>query len=75
MLDLTGGKSTEMLEDIHIIIVGNLAQIGGLTKRGLDWLTANMVGKPYQTITVEKEYINDIKELIKNDGLTYKEKE
>jgi hypothetical protein len=63
-----------MLEDIRIIIVGNLARIGGLTRRGLDWLSFNMVTKPYETITVEKEYLDDIKSLIQKDGLTYKEK-
>ncbi len=75
MLDLTGGKSTDMLEDIRILIVGNIAKIGGLTQRGLDWLAANIVKKPYETITIEKEYLDEIKDLIQKDGLTYKEKE
>jgi hypothetical protein len=65
----------DILEDIRIIVQGRTAKIGGLTTRGIEWLLANMVVKPFSVVTIEVEYLDEIKALIKNDGLTYKEKE
>ena len=67
-LGLTGTKLTEM--DILFRTISALrTKVQSITPKGYNWIRKNMEHKEDFTVTVQTEFVEELKDLMRKDGL------